>query len=463
MEGGNKQQINLEAGLDIKSSDMLVPIGQNTFQHNWQKYQGRCLPNSLRFEKNGWAAGWNVYNFDYSVFRKDYGDFWLGVKDFNMYVKELDIYATEHSYDPIDYLRVVPEAKLVSGDVTIAGNTITGKIKGNTYQLNWDPDTGLLTCVTPGFTVEQTNNSDLSITAKVIDIASQVSLDFELLIPVALTGDSVSRINYSGFDGTVHSWNTYKYNPNTNTLVTPEGVSVNPTVNVNELTFDYNLPILDETIDTDITLSKYYVEFTNCYVQDYTNQDEFKLTAAPAPATMSCNNYAGDVDPKDLVVRDPEGIIIDYALPVWLTVLARPDRPNPEAIKCNNCKNNELLVFVRDYPLNIPVKIRNAYTGNLISVNTTKEQRYLNDAEYRFNQVYIGNTIHKPWNWHWSKYKIPTVVWNAENRQYENFRNKNTTLMDQYLGSIYTWGTFTFSMVLRVQPRLVQPGQGQAA
>ena len=65
MENGTKSEINLSAGLDVQTSDMLVPVQGNTWQHNWQKYQGKFLPNSVRFEKNGWAAGWCVYNFDY--------------------------------------------------------------------------------------------------------------------------------------------------------------------------------------------------------------------------------------------------------------------------------------------------------------------------------------------------------------------------------------------------------------
>jgi hypothetical protein len=447
MEGGQKHPINLEAGLDIKSSDMLVPVGQTTFQHNWQRYQGKCLPNSLRFEKNGWAAGWNVYNFDYSTFRKDYGAFWLGVKDFNMYTKELNIYATERSFDSLASIRVVPESKIIAGDVSIAGNVITGRIKGKQYQLSWDSDNHIITSITSGFIVEQTNNSDYSTTVKVIDEASQVALDFELLTPGPLTGDSVSQVNYTGFNGTVHSWSNYTYNPVTGNVYTPEGVDVIATLSGNQISFDYQVGILDETINTDLALSPYYVEFNNCYVQDFANKEKFIFTAAPSPATMSCNNYQGSVNPKDLVVRDPDGIVIDYALPVWLTILARPDRPTPETTKCNNCKHDELLVFLRNYPANVPVKVHNVFTDNTVDIVTNKDQRFLNQSEYRFNQIFIGNTIHKPDSWHWSKYKIPTEVWNAENRQYTNFRNKNTALMNQYLGNIYTWGTFTFSMV----------------
>lgn len=66
MEGGQRIPIDLEAGLNINTSDMLTPLASQTFQHNWQKFQGKFIPNSLRFEKNGWAAGWNVHNFIYN-------------------------------------------------------------------------------------------------------------------------------------------------------------------------------------------------------------------------------------------------------------------------------------------------------------------------------------------------------------------------------------------------------------
>ena len=69
MEGGNKTPIDLEAGLNISTSDMLTPLTRQSFQHNWQKYQVKFLTNSLRFEKNDWAAGWKVYKFEYNKYR----------------------------------------------------------------------------------------------------------------------------------------------------------------------------------------------------------------------------------------------------------------------------------------------------------------------------------------------------------------------------------------------------------
>lgn len=65
MEGGSKNKISLESPLDIKTSDMLAPISQPKFQHNRQKFQGKCLPTSLRYELDGWAAGWEVYQFEF--------------------------------------------------------------------------------------------------------------------------------------------------------------------------------------------------------------------------------------------------------------------------------------------------------------------------------------------------------------------------------------------------------------
>lgn len=66
MEGGNRVSLNLGSDLDVSSSDMLVSIQRSTFQHNQQGYQGKYLVNSLRYEQNGWAARWNVHEFEYS-------------------------------------------------------------------------------------------------------------------------------------------------------------------------------------------------------------------------------------------------------------------------------------------------------------------------------------------------------------------------------------------------------------
>ena len=66
MEGGRKIDIDLDrTGIDVKSSDMLVPLNIPKFAHNRQRWQGHVLPTSLRYERNGWAAGWYVYDFSF--------------------------------------------------------------------------------------------------------------------------------------------------------------------------------------------------------------------------------------------------------------------------------------------------------------------------------------------------------------------------------------------------------------
>ena len=64
MENSNIKKIPLDSSINIKSEDMLEDVNKPTFIDNPQQYQGRYLPNSLRFEHNGWAAGDRVYNFD---------------------------------------------------------------------------------------------------------------------------------------------------------------------------------------------------------------------------------------------------------------------------------------------------------------------------------------------------------------------------------------------------------------
>ena len=66
MEDGQKVQIPLDSMLDVHSSDMLVSVQHPEFQHNRQQYQGKYMPSSLRFEHDGWAAGWDVYQFEFS-------------------------------------------------------------------------------------------------------------------------------------------------------------------------------------------------------------------------------------------------------------------------------------------------------------------------------------------------------------------------------------------------------------
>ena len=65
MDDAQKVSIPLDSEIDTKSSDMLVSVNQPKLAHNRQRWQGHTLPTSLRFEHNGWAAGEQVYEFEF--------------------------------------------------------------------------------------------------------------------------------------------------------------------------------------------------------------------------------------------------------------------------------------------------------------------------------------------------------------------------------------------------------------
>jgi hypothetical protein len=71
MDGEQSIPINLASPLDINSHDMLVPVDAPKFTFNRQKYQGSLLQTSVRYEADGWFAGWWGHNFELVVDAED--------------------------------------------------------------------------------------------------------------------------------------------------------------------------------------------------------------------------------------------------------------------------------------------------------------------------------------------------------------------------------------------------------
>lgn len=450
MEGGQKTSINLEADLNINTSDMLTPLASQTFQHNWQKYQGKFLPNSLRFEKNGWAAGWNVYNFDYNVYRSEQHGYYVNLGQLNTYVKTLNIYDSESSYNSIHTVYVVPDTVITVGDLTVNGNTFSGKVKDKDFQLTWDPVTHSLSCTDPTIELIQTVNGDYSVAFIVKDLSNSFKYDFNILLSGQLTGDAIIGIDYSGFNNNEHSWGQYVYNVNTGILTTPEGENVNPTVSGNEITFDYIQDIFDETVNIQYNLSKFYPRFSNITYQDQTYKD--KLLIALGSEQLAFNRYKANVTPKTLSARDEEGIIIDWQLPLWLTAKLGVNRTNPEAKKCNNTQNYEIATM-QGSGINMSGTYNNVWDGDgTFSIDNDYRlhyTKYLKGITHRFNQIFLNNTIALSPDWDYRKYLLNTQVWYADSRRYANIRNKRSADMTKLLGDVYTWGTFS------IDPRTV--------
>ena len=454
MEGGQKISINLEAGLNINTSDMLTPLASQVFQHNWQKFQGKFLPNSLRFEKNGWAAGWNVYNFNYSVFRKQLAEnLYAELGSFNTYTKMLSLYDSESSVKSLADYYVVPESLILSGDALINGNKITGSLNNKPYALTWDPVTHTVSCDTTGFSVKSVINVDKSVTMTVSDDSSSFAMDFDLQLASSLVGDALEEVAYSGYENDKHSWSAYTYDTVTGNIVTPEGVTVPVAVDDgNRIKFDYTKTVTDETLDINYSLEKYYTRFNNITCKDQTN--EVMTVGSAASQNLAFDRYLASVKPNALISKDEDGVIIDMTLPIWATCGFKVKRSNPNAKYCDNCKNFEVAVHVGTGLLT-----RVSYTS--IFDNVTKDEdlvdnyrrstskhrypQYIKDMNYRFNQILVGNTIEKGTGWNPNKVKLVTSnIWPLSTRQYPALKSKRTAQMTKYLGDVYTWGSYTF-------------------
>lgn len=450
MEGGNKQNINLEAGLEISTSDMLVPISQPTFQHNWQRYQGKYLPNSLRFEKNGWAAGWNVYNFDYNTFRKQLSDTaWAQLSSFNTYASLLTLYPEKESLKETTHVVVIPDNVLVTGGVNINGNTITGVLNDKQFSIVWNPETQQLSMETEGFSITSKTNANYTTTVTVTDVAASLSLDFDLYIATEMTGDSISRTKLSSFDGVDYLWGKYRYNIGTNKMITPEGVELNPTISDNNLlTFDYNASVNDEKININYTLENHYPKFTSIWFKD--NSNEQMIIKSSSSTKFPWNFYSATSDESTLLAEDEHGVVVDWKLPLWATCGFTVERPDPNAKKCDNVSNYEVAVSVGT-GLGTKVKWINVYGSEgeqILADNYRSKSAYIQNITnlpYRFNQILVGNTIEKSANWQPLKYDISSGdIWLSMSRQYSNLRGKKTALLTNLLGDVYTWGAFTF-------------------
>ena len=455
MEGGNKTPIDLEAGLDITSSDMLTPLSGVTFQHNWQKYQGRFLPNSLRFEKNGWAAGWNVYNFDFVTFRqKIASDVYIESGQLNTYVKLVSVYKDETSLKSLKDIYVIDKNTLLTGDVIIEDNKVTGSVKDKPFELSWDPNTKTLTSLTAGITAVDKLNSDYSHTVSVTDDSSSFSFDFDLLLGSNLTGSSIDNVTYTGYADGKYTWSGYLYDLNTATMTTPEGDDVIVLVtDNNELNFNYSHAVTDEVMTVTYQISKYYPKFTDIYAQDLTNKSKLKI--GNGTELVKFNEYKVSVKPKVLESRDEDGIVVDIKLPVWGTCGTKIKMSNANAKLCDNCRHNEVAVTVGT-GIGVKVKYTNIYTGTQIEEPLIDNYRlskvsgsypqYITGLTYRFNQILISNTIEPSKLWSPLLHTLSAgEIWVLNTRQYSTLRAKDTAYLKKLLGDVYTYGSFTYN------------------
>lgn len=144
MEGGQKQNISLESELDIKTSDMMSLITQPKFAHNRQQYQGHYLPSSLRFEHDGWAAGWDVYNFKFTGEKLPTSPegYYIGYTKIgsNNYKFSIVEKVSNESYKEVGSILFCSNFSSINGVKCAISSGIvhiTGSLNNHTYDIQW--------------------------------------------------------------------------------------------------------------------------------------------------------------------------------------------------------------------------------------------------------------------------------------------------------------------------------------
>jgi len=216
MEGGQKIDLNLDSPLEVNSSDMLVPVNRAKFLHNRQRWQGHTLPTSLRYEHNGWAAGWYVYEFTYEagyILPYNYSSgssvaltriLYNNNPTYIVKVKEYDGGDIDDNRHP--QFKWNPEASATSRDLTnlsytssydsTSVTTINGTLDDTAVTVTVKSPAGLAdenaftTTVSPSHITADIDKSTLNVNGKtkitLTDTSKQVRVDSTLYLPTSL-------------------------------------------------------------------------------------------------------------------------------------------------------------------------------------------------------------------------------------------------------------------------------------
>lgn len=195
MEGGQKINIPLDSGLDVHSSDMLVNIQQPKFQHNRQKFQGKYLPTSMRYEHDGWAAGNDVYQFKVNEAQVEAGSYIVtksyvnGNPTYKLSVRDKDMYLVSSVF--YNNKSSIKSSTASDVDVSTGVNPeVSGSIFGKPFVLEYDSVKGTVSKKSGHediVLVSSIQNTDYSIEIKLQDKSSQIQINFVGLdIPDAL-------------------------------------------------------------------------------------------------------------------------------------------------------------------------------------------------------------------------------------------------------------------------------------
>lgn len=347
MDGAQTANIPLDSGLDINAHDMLVDINNPLFLHNRQKYSGRCLPSSVRFEHDGWAAGNHVYNYSISTRTVDTSPAGFTIS-----------YNLISSTGPVYTLNVVNAAGVTVGTITIiresaVGNnagvvtmtdtdsyvTLSGTLNGKAIHIIFDSITRTLRsgashdqAITYTYSVARSG----ILTLNVVDTTDTTNIQLDA---VYVAGDGTlgtdQVVPYAQYADGVHTWRSdtvsiqcdnnggvdFYASAGTSIDVTTRDVSIDNGI----LSFDIDvLPDVSFTINATAKSYIYYFllkDMAYSYkvaILDTSNQ--LAKWQCTTKGVQGDNIFASSKYLYKNSQEDSQGQIIDVQIPIWLSV-----------------------------------------------------------------------------------------------------------------------------------------------
>ena len=299
MEGGQKIDLDLDrTGIDVKSSDMLVSLNNPKFAHNRQRWQGHVLPTSLRYERNGWAAGWYVYEFE---FEDGY------------------IYDSQHEY-ALDRIRLNNNPTYICRLHKVIDDTVQSTILATFMQ---NTKTSFITSDLLDFTVAYDSDSlDTSHTCKF----NNKSVSFDIHAPTYINGDNdYSIANVQGDNVSVDiSDNTLSADGMLSVNVTDNAAKLNfngkftlpadvkSTATVNGTLYTYDFAKFNKLENSDLVYESSMHSVSEYYGQNFIDIDGTSIQGTVADGIRLYNynyNYSYDIN-----IKFNTYIIIPYIL-----------------------------------------------------------------------------------------------------------------------------------------------------
>lgn len=426
MEGGNNVPVNFSSGLDIHSSDMLVSVGSPKFQHKWQQEQGMYMPNSLRYEQNGWAVDWNVVNFDYKPVLVTAEDGTV------VEVSNLSEYVSRADVDGVSALFVLEDKVLSVDNLTaeVSNRKLSGVFNGKSYtvelpSISVTPDTVSVDC-------EHRFDGRSVLTFE--DLNSRLSSEFTLYTPTSAENEDVTY-RFNGFSDDTASWDGsgIQFNTATSTMTIAGGTVDRLEVSEpNVLDFDFTKSV-GGRLKLNLNTKKDILGFTGV------SEGVGASSKIVGDGTQAYN----DVPNKYEVVLSGDSfdvsnrLTVTFKLPVWLTIKVDVESTGSVALPDNTALGNVQV----NVPFAQTLEVESVLDGK-ISYYTASVGWNSVPVTARYSQIrFTANWLEKPDGW--QPYGITPVTTARNMFNWQCFPDWGTTVSNR-LGGLYTLYSATF-------------------